>query len=109
MPEYDAGSMGIGCVLVAKARGKHKGELSIDELEEVDEQMLQLGSSRTGQRVDVTTTLTENRVSIEYAYQESILSKSLTHAEDRLEAFTVLEEPFIVVDVKTAEFIEGEQ
>lgn len=105
MPKYDAGGRaGVGCVLVLKAKGNHKGELSIDQLEEIDGVMLEVGSSRTGQRINVSTTRTDNMVSIEYAYQESILSKSLRQAERRLDAFTVIEEPFIVADVKAAEF-----
>lgn len=107
MSKYNKGSVGsIGCVLSLTARANYEGILEPEELESIDGEMLQLGASRTGQRVDVTTTQSEGMVSIEYVYQESILTKSLYWAEERLEAFTVLEEPFIVIDMVTAEFKE---
>lgn len=107
MTEYNKGDIGnIGCVLSLTVRANYEGILEPEELEGIDKEMLQIGSSRTGQRVDVTTTAAEDLVSVEYVYQESVLTKSLFWAEERLEAFTVLEEPFIVVDVVTAEFKE---
>lgn len=108
MTKHDKGNIGnVGCVLSLTVRGNYEGILEPEELEGIDNEMLQLGASRTGQRVDVTTTQSEGMVSVEYVYQESILTKSLYWAEERLGAFTVLEEPFIVIDVVTAEFKEG--
>lgn len=97
---------GVGCVLILKAVGDHEGELTIEELEEIDDVMLEVGASRTGQRTDVETTRMANTVRVEYAYQESMNHRSPETAAKRLDAFTVLEDPFIVIDVATAEFVE---
>lgn len=107
MVDFDDGdTLGVGCVLTLKARGKNEGELSLEELEEIDEQMLKVGVSRTGQRVGVSTTEIEKMVTVEYAYQESISVKSLENLQERLEAFTPLKEPYINIDVSKAEFIK---
>lgn len=107
MVEYDDDSIGVGCVLVLRVRGTYDGELSIEELEDIDEQMEVVESGRNfSERIDVNTTSMEKHVSVEYAVQKSISAKALSNKEDRLDAFTVLEDPFIVIDVTTVEFID---
>lgn len=105
MPRYETGDItSLGCVLSLKAVGEYEGELGIEDLEEIDDVMVNIGSQRTGQRVNVDSTRVNRAVRVEYVYQESILSKSFEHAVDRLEMMTELENPYIVADTTTVEF-----
>lgn len=107
MVEYDTESLGYGCVLIIRIRGEHKGPLDPEILEQIDRQVVEnSGTERTGERVSVESTKTEFGVSIEYAFQESFLSAGIENLQERLEAFTDLKDPVVVVDVATAEFIE---
>lgn len=107
MVEYDRKIVGYGCVLIVRVRGEHKGPLDPRILEQIDEQVIErTGTERTGERVNVESTKTEFGVSIEYAFQKSQLAVGLMNLQRRLEAFTDLKDPVVVVDVEPVEFID---
>lgn len=105
MTEYNKdGEVSLGCETMCKARGEYKGELSRGDLSEIDDVMLELGSQRTGTRIDVSSTKFEQLVTVEYVYQESIMSRSLSNAVEKLEAFTELESPEIFVQGTSVQY-----
>lgn len=104
MTEFDAEPKRIGCVLTLTAIGNLHGVMNSKQLEEIDDIMLEIGSDRTGQRIDVDSTSIQDVVFVEYAYQQSILSRSIEFSEEKLRSGTDLEDPYIKIDVATAEF-----
>ena len=87
-----------GCHLKLRLRVKNEGELTKEELKALDEEMTKLGTSRTGQRTDVTSTKFEHGATLEYVYQEPIMAKSMITAEERMEAFTDFDNPTIFAE-----------
>lgn len=104
MVEYDKIGKGIDCLVSLKVMVDREGEMTHEELEQIDDQMLKVGSSRTGQRIGVSTTKMEKSATVKYIYQESLLSMSIATAEDRLEAFTDFDSPTIFVDTEVVEY-----
>jgi hypothetical protein len=104
MTNYDKIDREIGCMTVLKVTVNKQGELLPDELEQIDEQMLEVGANRTGQRIDVTSTESGHRATIEYGYQETLLPKSLTNVADRIHAFTDFDDAYLVIDTQMVEY-----
>lgn len=97
--------MEVGCELELTVHGKHEGELTIDELEEIDDVMEKReGGKNLTSRVDVTTTRVEDKVLLKYIVQTSLNTSGLANMEDRLRHFTVLDDPFIFVDAQQVEY-----
>lgn len=104
MTDYDKIDREIGCMTVLKVTVSKKGELLPDELEQIDEQMLEVGANRTGQRLGVSSTKMEHRATIEYGYQETLLPKSLSNVEERIHAFTKFEDAYLIIDTQMVEY-----
>lgn len=104
MAEYDVGdTIEIICALKLTVRGKKKGELTSEELEQLDEQVEKGGGvERTGQRVNVTSTLHKDSFSVEYAFQESLSLRGLNNLKKRLDVITDLE--IIGLSLKAEDF-----
>jgi hypothetical protein len=87
-----------GCELLLSVHGTHEGELTIEELEEIDDVMAKKeGGKNLTSRIDVSTTEAETKVLVKYIIQTSLSVSALTNKEDRLSHFTVLDDPFIFV------------
>lgn len=104
MVKHDKEPGVIDCLPLLRVVVHKEGEIDIDELEQVDDIMLDLGSQRTGNRTDVTTTESKYTTHIEYVYQERLLSKSVANAEERLAAFTDFDEPSIFIGSNMVEY-----
>lgn len=102
MPQYDAEFDRIECFIVLRVRGDHEGELTVEQLEEIDEQMevKHLGEN-FAERIDVQTTEFEKTVTIEYVIKKSIAEWALHNKVERLGAFTELGDPFITVSARS--------
>lgn len=59
-----------GCVTSIEVVFDNEGELSMEGLEEIDNEMTSIGASRTGQRIRVNSRPDSDRSSVVYVYQE---------------------------------------
>jgi len=101
MADYDPDYTYMECHIVLKVRGDHEGELTIDELESIDEQMeVNEAGNNLATRIDVDTTSAKYMVTIEYVVQTTMLEQALHNKVERLEHFTVLDDPFITVGAR---------
>lgn len=109
MVEYDPSPSQTkieGCLTELQLKVDHEGQLDEDTLDAMDEVMLGLGMERTGQRVGVTSTRFEGSASARYAYQETILGRSIRNALKRLELSRDIENPFIRIGTNVFEMKE---
>lgn len=97
MVDIDDGS-NVAPALKLSVNGNYEGEMSIEELEEVDEVVKSDNEPLKRQRIGVSTTEMEKGIVIDYAVQESMHAWTLNNIEERLEAFTEIDEPFVTVD-----------
>lgn len=95
-----------GCLIALEASVEKEGVLNESELEEIDEVMSSIGSSRTGQRVNVESTKMEKSAKVKYVYQERISGRSISNSMDRLEAFTRFDSPKIWIGTEVVELKE---
>lgn len=101
--------IGVGCVLILTVRGKHRGELPLEQLERIDDEMeIKEGGVNLTERTDVSTTEFEKLVKIEYAVQTKVSDWRMSNKAERIEAFTDLDDVSIWASVATAEFVEEE-
>ena len=107
MVEYERGSDhpdADGCLLAVELKVEKEGELSQEELEQLDEEMSKLGSQSTGQRIGVNSTGRPGRASVKYVYQERLSSWSMKNLIERVEAFTDFDDATAFIGTEVVEF-----
>lgn len=112
MVEYKTGRTDTeveGCLVELKVTIDHEGEMDRETLEKLDDVMLSLGSSRTGQRVGVTSTDMKKVASARYTYQETLMARSLGNATTRLEVQKGFERPSIHIGTGVFELKETDE
>lgn len=92
-----------GCLVVLDVSVKNEGELTIEELEQIDDVMTEFGSERTGQRLEVNTNPDKVRSRVKYVYQETLLARSFDALLDRLEYRTPFDDVFVVIGTEVVE------
>lgn len=98
MVEFDPGPSDKdyeGCVISLEVAINKMGRLEMEELDNIDGVMADLGSQGTGQRVNVESTEIENLANVKYVYQERLSHKDIKWAMDRLEDGTDFDSPAI--------------
>lgn len=96
-----------GCITSIQVSFDNEGELTIEELEAVDEVMTNIGINRTGQRIRVNTKPDMVRSSVVYVYQEVIQISTrdqMKHLFERFEIKTPFENPTFRFGTEVVEF-----
>ena len=107
MVEYERGQDhpdADGCLIAVELKVDKEGELTQDEMDQLDEQMAKLGSDRTGQRIGVTSTEFEGSASVKYVYQERLNHWSIKNLIERVEAFTDFNDATAWIGTEVVEF-----
>ena len=107
MVEYERGNEhpdADGCLLAVELMVNKEGELTQDEMEQLDQQMSKLGSERTGRRIGVNSTDMKDTARVKYVYQERLTSWSMKNLIERVEAFTDFDDATAFIGTEVVEF-----
>lgn len=97
-----------GCLIALDVSVKNDGELTIDQLEQIDNVMLNFGTERTGQRLEVNMKPDMVRSRVKYVYQETFQARSFDNLRNRFEIQTDFEHFFIIIGTEVVNLRENE-
>lgn len=95
-----------GCIIALDVSVKNEGLLEEEQLEQIDSVMLEFGSSRTGQRLEVNSKPDMVRSRVKYVYQETFNAKSFETLSGRFKVKTNFEDFFITVGTEFVNLVE---
>ena len=96
-----------GCLTAIEVRFDNEGELTVDDIEDIDDEMGSIGSQSTGQRIRVNSKPDMPWSSVVYVYQEALQFSTRNQMKfwfDRFEARTRFENPVYKFGTEVVEF-----
>jgi hypothetical protein len=97
-----------GCLTALELWVDKEGELTREELREIDDVMGSIGSESTGWRINIRGAGTST-AKVKYVYQERLMSTSLENAKERLAPpFGPFESPTIFIGTEVVNLVEGD-